>query len=81
MGGRYFIEHGMWHDPKTGRHLEDIVKEAKPSERLLHLLATVAEHDQTPEEARAELESDGVDVDAFLRKVNKEIEEFKRLVK
>ena len=43
--------------------------EAEPEDRLLHLLTTVA--DQTPEEARAEL--DGVAVEAFLRKVRDEI--------
>lgn len=69
MSGRYFIEHGMWHDRKTGRHLEDIVSEAKPSERLAKLLDAVADHEQTPEEARAELEADGVDVNAFLARI------------
>lgn len=69
MSGRYFIDHGMWHDRKTGRHLEDIVSDTKPSDRLAKLLEVVADHDQTPEEARAELEADGVDVDGFLRKV------------
>lgn len=70
MSGRYFIDHGMWHDRKTGRHLEDIVGEVKPSERLAKLLVAVADYEQTPEEARAELEADGVDVNAFLARVH-----------
>ena len=35
-------------------------------ERLDVLLKSLGDHDQTPEEARAELVADGVDVDAFL---------------
>lgn len=74
MSGRYFIDHGMWHDRKTGRHLEDIVSEARqPGDRFMHLLESVADHDQTPEEALAELEADGVDVVAFLERIRRDI--------
>lgn len=75
MKGRYFKEHGAWHDRVTGRHLHDIAAEVKPSARLLHLMETVAEHDQTPAEAEAELRADGVDVDAFLRSVHAAVDQ------
>jgi len=68
--GRFYIYHGMWHDRKTGRHLEDMVSEAKPSERLARLLEAISDHDQSPEEAQAELEADGVDVNVFLARVH-----------
>lgn len=36
-------------------------------------IESVADHDQTDEEARAELASDGVDVDAFVARVEAEV--------
>jgi len=69
MSGRFFIDHGMWHDRKTGRHLEDMVSEVPPDARFSKLLEAVAGYDQTPEEAQAELEADGVNVDAFLARI------------
>lgn len=48
--------HDTPHGPCRCRCVEDLLK-------------TVSDHDQTPEEARAELEADGVNVEAFLAKV------------
>lgn len=63
---RFFVEHGTWHDLKTGKHLHDIVTDHPASDRLGVLLNVLSGHDQTHDEAMAELEADGVDVDAFL---------------
>ena len=40
-------------------------------EKMLHLLVTTAEHEQTSDEAAAELLADGVDVEQFIERVHR----------
>ena len=50
--------------------LWDEAKRIVEERRLLALMLDSAEHDQTADEAEAELRADGVDVDAFLARVH-----------
>ena len=45
------------------------------AKRILGLLVDAAEHDQTPDEAEAELVADGVNVTGFLARVHQSIQE------
>lgn len=45
------------------------------AKRILGLLVDAAEHDQTPDEAEAELVADGVNVTGFLARVHQAIQE------
>jgi hypothetical protein len=45
------------------------------AKRILGLLVDAAEHEQTPEEAEAELVADGVNVTGFLARVHQAIQE------
>src|SRR5207244_9502115 len=47
-------------------------------EDVLALLEDIADHDQTPEEAQDELASDGVNVSAFLARVQQAVDHLKK---
>lgn len=55
-----------------------MTEQDKDATRLLALLAEAAEHEQTPEEANAELVADGVNVTAFLARVQEAVKQKKK---
>jgi hypothetical protein len=55
-----------------------IDRDKEGREGILALLEDVADHDQTPEEAREELAGDGVNVSAFLARVQEAVDQQKK---